>query len=75
MAFLRRYEDIKNCVISDYNHLLRQGYSPEEAKEITIDHTPISYLDDFNEFGVKYTNKTERELRQFIEERFEELIS
>lgn len=75
LAFLRRYEDIKNCVISDYKHLLRQGYSPEEAKEITIDHTPISYLDDFDEFGVKYTNKTERELRQFIEERFEELIS
>jgi hypothetical protein len=74
-SFLRRYQEIKGCVISDYNYLLRQGYSPEEAKEITIDHTPFSYLDDFDKFGVRFTEKNLKDLRKFIEDNFEDLIS
>ena len=42
----RRYEEIKSWVRADYNYLLDQGFSPKEAKEMTMDHSPITYLDD-----------------------------
>jgi hypothetical protein len=74
-SFLRRYQEIKDCVKSDYEYLLRQDYFPENAKEITIDHTPFSYLDDFDEFGVRFTEKNLKGLRKFIEDNFEDLIS
>jgi hypothetical protein len=74
-SFLRRYQEIKDCVKSDYLYLLRQEYSPENAKEITIDHTPFSYLDDFDEHGIRFTEKNLTSLRKFIEDNFEDLIS
>lgn len=74
LEFIRRYTDIKRSVRSDYKHLLRQGYAPHEAKEITIDHTPMSYLDDTDN-NIKYTDKNIKRLRQFIEDNFEDLIS
>jgi hypothetical protein len=74
-SFLRRYQEIKGCVKSDYEYLLRQDYFPENAKEITIDHTPFSYLDDFDKHGIRFTEKNLKGLRKFIEDNFEDLIS
>ncbi len=70
----RRYEEIKSWVRADYNYLLDQGFSPKEAKEITIDHAPITYLDDEdNEF--EWTGNNLDNLRDFIIDNFEEIIS
>ena len=69
----RRYEEIKSWVRADYNYLLDQGFSPKEAKEITIDHAPITYLDDEdNEF--EWTGNNLDNLRDFIIDNFEDII-
>jgi len=70
----RRYEEIKSWVRSDYNYLLDQGFSPKEAKEMTIDHSPITYLDDEgNEF--EWTGNNLDNLRDFIIDNFEDIMT
>jgi hypothetical protein len=70
----RRYEEIKSWVRADYNYLLDQGFSPKEAKEMTMDHSPITYLDDEgNEF--EWTGNNLDNLRDFIIDNFEDIIS
>ena len=65
----RRYEEIKSWVRADYNYLLDQGFSPKEAKEMTMDHSPITYLDDEdNEF--EWTGNNLDILRDFIIDNF-----
>ncbi len=44
------------------------------AKEITIDHSPMTYL-DYEANGIEYTDKNLKKLRSFIEDNFEDLIS
>lgn len=73
-SILRRYQEIKDWVKSDYNYLLRRGKSPQEAMEITIDHSPYSYLED-PDSQIEYTNENLYTLRRFIEDNFEDLIS
>ena len=72
--FIRRYQELKDWVSSDYNYLLDQGKSPYDAKEITIDHSPWTYLDD-PDTQIEFTDKNENMLRRFIENNFEDLIS
>ena len=74
LRFIRRYQEIKDWVKSDYKHLLRQGYSPREAKEITIDHSPSTYLDD-KDTDIGNSRENIEKLGQFIEDNFEDLIS
>ena len=70
----RRYEEIKSWVRADYNYLLDQGFSPKEAKEMTMDHSPITYLDDEgNEF--EWTGNNLDNLRDFIIDNFKDIIS
>jgi|688.fasta_scaffold24923_15 hypothetical protein len=70
----RRYEEIKSWVRADYNYLLDQGFSPKEAKEMTIDHSPLTYLDDEgNEF--EWTGNNLDNLRDFIIDNFRDIIS
>ena len=70
----RRYQEIKSWVKSDYQYLLRQEYYPENAKEIVIDHSAFSYLDD-SDNDLKFTDENLYNLRQFIEDNFEDLIT
>lgn len=70
----RRYQEIKSWVKSDYRYLLRREYTPEEAKEITIDHSAFSYLDD-SDTSIKFTDENLYNLRSFIEDNFEDLIT
>lgn len=70
----RRYHQLRDWVRSDYNYLLRQDYAPHEAKEITIDHSPGTYLDD-SDNDIGYSDENVRWLRQFIEDNFEDLIT
>jgi hypothetical protein len=74
LQFVRRYEELKDLVRSDYNHLLDRGKSPYEAREITIDHSPMSYLDS-PDTQLEWTDKNFNMLRRFIENNFEDLIS
>jgi hypothetical protein len=73
-SFVRRYQEIKNWVKSDYNYLLDKGYPPEVAKEITIDHSTDTYLDDYDT-DIKFSDKNRKNLIQFIENNFKDLIS
>jgi len=70
----RRYQQLKDWVRSDYNYLLRQDYTPDKAKEITIDHSSTTYLED-SDNDVKYNDENVRWLRQFIEDNFEDLLT
>ena len=70
----RRCREIKSWVKSDYQYLLRQEYYPENAKEIVIDHSAFSYLDD-SDNDLKFTDENLHNLRQFIEDNFEDLIT
>ena len=72
--FIRRYQELKDWVRSDYNYLLDQGKSPYDAREITIDHSAMTYLDD-PDTQIKWTDKNLNMLRRFIENNFEDLIS
>ena len=72
--FIRRYQELKDWVRSDYNYLLDQGKSPYEAREMTIDHSPITYLDD-PETEIEWTDERFIMLRRFVENNFEDLIS
>jgi hypothetical protein len=72
--FIRRYQEIKDWVRSDYNYLLDQGKSPYDAREITIDHSAMTYLDD-PDATIEWTDENFDKLRRFIENNFEDLIS
>jgi hypothetical protein len=74
LKFIRRYQELKDWVSSDYGYLLDQGKSPYEAREITIDHSPMTYLDD-PDTQLEWTDKNLDMLRRFIENNFEDLIS
>jgi hypothetical protein len=70
----RRYDDIKSWVSSDYNFLLDSGENPTLAKEITIDHSPMTYLDD-EDNQIEWSHENLNILRGFIEDNFEDFIS
>jgi len=70
----RRYDDIKSWVRSDYNFLLDSGENPTLAKEITIDHSPMTYLDD-EDNQIEWSHENLNILRGFIEDNFEDFIS
>jgi hypothetical protein len=70
----RRYQELKDWVRSDYSYLLDSGNTPMRAKEITIDHCPMTYLDNEDQ-EIEYTDKNLQKLRSFIEDNFEDLIS
>lgn len=72
--FIRRYQELKDWVRSDYNYLLDQGKSPYDAREMTIDHSPWSYLND-EETNIENNRENFDKLQQFIENNFEDLIS
>ena len=74
LQFIRRYQELKDWVRSDYNFLLDQGKSPYDAREITIDHSAMTYLDD-PDTQLEWTDKNLNMLRRFIENNFEDLIS
>ena len=74
LKFIRRYQELKDWVSSDYGYLLDQGNSPYEAREITIDHSPMTYLDD-PDTQLEWTDKNLDMLRRFVENNFEDLIS
>jgi hypothetical protein len=70
----RRYQELKDWVRSDYSYLLDSGNTPMRAREITIDHSPMTYLDSDGQ-EIEYTDKNLQKLRSFIEDNFEDLIS
>jgi len=70
----RRYQELKDWVSSDYYYLLDRGKSPYEAREMSIDHSPTTYLDD-PDTQLEWTDKNFDMLRRFIENNFEDLIS
>ena len=72
--FIRRYQEIKDWVRSDYNYLLDRGHSPDEAKNMAIDHSPWTYL-DYHETTIEGTKENFDALKRFIENNFEDLIS
>jgi len=72
--FIRRYRELKDWVRSDYNFLLDQGNSSYDAREITIDHSAMSYLDD-PDTQLEWTIENFDKLKRFIENNFEDLIS
>ena len=74
LKYIRRYEQLKDCVKSDYEFLLNQGLSSDEAKEITIDHSSLTYLED-EDTDIEFTDENVFELRDFVEDNFEDLIS
>ena len=74
LQFIRRYQELKDWVRSDYNFLLGQGKSPYEAREMTIEHSPMTYLDD-PDTQIEWTDENLDMLRRFIENNFEDLIS
>ena len=74
LQFIRRYQELKDWVSSDYNYLLDRGKSPYEAREMTIDDSPWSYLND-PDTELEWTHKNFDMLRRFIENNFEDLIS
>ena len=73
-SFLRRYQEIKDWVSDDYNYLLKRGHSPYDAKDMTIDHSPWTYLND-SDTDIENNKKNFDKLRRFIEKNFEDLIS
>jgi hypothetical protein len=74
LKYIRRYEQLKDCVKSDYEFLLNQGVPSNEAKEITIDHSSLTYLED-EDTDIEFTDENVFDLRDFIEDNFEDLIS
>ena len=72
--FIRRYQELKDWVRSDYNYLLDRGHSPREAREMTIDHSPWTYLED-DDTNIENNKENFDLLQQFIENNFEDLIS
>ena len=74
LKLLRRYDEIKSWVRSDYGYLLDTGHSKEDAREMTIDHSAITYLDD-PDTHLEWTDENLNMLRNFIENNFEDLIS
>lgn len=70
----RRYDDIKSWVRSDYNFLLDRGETPKRAKEMTLDHSAGTYLDN-EDNEIEFTGKNFEKLSIFIEDNFEDLIS
>jgi hypothetical protein len=72
--FIRRYQELKDWVRSDYNYLLDRGHSPREAREMTIDHSPWTYLND-DDTNIENNKENFDRLQQFIENNFEDLIS
>lgn len=70
----RRYDDIKSWVRSDYNFLLDSGETPKRAKEMTLDHSAGTYLDD-EDNEIEFTGKNFEKLSIFIKDNFEDLIS
>jgi hypothetical protein len=74
LQFIRRYQVLKDWVRSDYNYLLDQGFPPNEAKDMVIDHSAGTYLDD-PDTQIEWTDKNFNMLQRFIENNFEDLIS
>jgi hypothetical protein len=74
LQFIRRYQELKDWVRSDYNYLLDQGFPPNEAKDMVIDHSAMTYLDD-PDATIEWTDENFDKLRRFIEDNFEDLIS
>ena len=70
----RRYDDIKSWVRSDYNFLLDSGETPKRAKEMTLDHSAGTYLDD-EDNEIEFTGKNFEKLSIFIKDNFEDFIS
>jgi|688.fasta_scaffold68239_7 hypothetical protein len=70
----RRYDDIKSWVRSDYNFLLDRGETPKRAKEMTLDHSAGTYLDN-EDNEIEFTGKNFEKLSIFIEDNFEDFIS
>ena len=70
----RRYDDIKSWVRSDYNFLLDSGETPNRAKEMTLDHSAGTYLDD-EDNEIEFTGKNFEKLSIFIKDNFEDFIS
>ena len=74
LQFIRRYQEIKDWVRSDYNYLLDRGYSQDDARDMVIDDCPWTYLtDDDTNIGMNEENFNQ--LRRFIENNFEDIIS
>ena len=74
LHFIRRYQELKDWVRSDYNYLLDQGFLPYEAKDMVIDHSAMTYLDD-PDTNIEMTKENFDQLQRFIENNFEDLIS
>jgi hypothetical protein len=74
LQFIRRYQELKDWVSSDYYYLLDRGKSPYEAREMVIEDCPWTYLDD-PDTQLEWTDKNLNMLRRFIENNFEDLIS
>ena len=55
-------------------NLLKRGHSPHNAKDMTIDHSPWTYLND-SDTDIENNKKNFDKLRRFIEKNFEDLIS
>ena len=70
----RRYDDIKSWVRSDYNFLLDSGETPKRAKEMTLDHSAGTYLDN-EDNEIEFTGKNFEKLSIFIKDNFEDFIS
>lgn len=74
LRFIRRYQEIKDWVRSDYNYLLDIGHSPHDAKDMTIDHSAYTYLDD-PDTQIERNRENFDQLQRFIENNFEDIIS
>ncbi len=74
LQFIRRYQELKDWVSSDYYYLLDRGKSPYEAREMTIEDCPWTYLDD-PDTNIERTKENFDQLQRFIENNFEDLIS
>jgi hypothetical protein len=53
---------------------LDQGKSPYDAREMTIDDSAYTYLDD-PDTQLEWTDKNFDQLQRFIENNFEDIIS
>ena len=69
----RRYDELKSWVSYDYNYLLDRGHPPHEAKDMTIDHSSLTYLND-SDTDIENNKKNFDKLQRFIENNFEDLI-
>ena len=70
----RRYDELKSWVSYDYNYLLDRGHPPHEAKDMTIDHSSWTYLND-SDTDIENNKKNFDKLQRFIENNFEDFIS